>query len=63
MVELRQTSDLERFYHEAQRIRHDLDLLIRDLAAAVGPAKCNSTDPLIFTDPITGKRHKIRRAE
>jgi hypothetical protein len=60
---LREVGDLERFYHEAQRIRHDLDLLLRDLAAAIKPTtRASATDP-IYTSPITGKRHKIRRAK
>lgn len=60
---MEQVSDLERFYHEAQRIRHDLDLLIRDLAAAVGPAKGRSESDPVYISPITGKHHKIRRAK
>jgi hypothetical protein len=60
---LREVSELERFYHEAQRIRHDLDLLLRDLAAAIKPAtRTSATDP-VYISPITGKRHKIRRAK
>ena len=58
---MEQVSDLERFYHEAQRIRHDLDLLISDLAAAVRPTKGNTKAEPIYISPITGKRHKIRR--
>lgn len=58
---LSEISDIERFYHEAQRIRRDLDLLIRDLSAAIGPVKDRSKVDPIYISPITGKRHKIRR--
>ena len=60
---MREVSDLGRFYHEARRIRHDLDLLIRDLAAAVGPERDRSKAETDYTDPISGKRYKIRRAK
>jgi hypothetical protein len=60
---LKEISDLERFYHEAARIRRDLDVLLRDLAAAIGPAKSRVTDGPVYISPVTGKRHKIRRAK
>jgi len=59
---LRTVSELERFYVEAKRIRRDLDLLIRDLAAAIGPARDRSKIEPVYVSPITGRRHKIRRA-
>lgn len=62
-VQLREIGDLERFYHEARKIRHDLDLLLRDLAAAIGPARDRSVADPVYTSPVTGKRHKIRRAK
>lgn len=58
---LHEISELERFYSEAQRIRHDLDLLLRDLAAVIGPAKDRSKLEPVYVDPLTGRRHKIRR--
>jgi hypothetical protein len=60
---LREVGDLERFYHEAQRIRHDLDLLLRDLAAAIKPFNNATSTDTVYISPITGKRHKIRRAK
>lgn len=60
---LREINDLERFYHEARRIRQDLDLLLKDLAAAIGPKKDRSKSDPIYISPITGKRHSIRKAE
>jgi hypothetical protein len=58
-----EVGDLERFYHEASKIRHDLDLLLRDLAAAIGPARDRGVDDPVYISPVTGKRHKIRRAK
>lgn len=59
---LKPVSELERFYVEAKRIRRDLDLLIRDLAAAVGPARDRSKVEPVYISPLSGRRHKIRRA-
>lgn len=59
---LQQVSEIERFYIEARRIRRDLDLLIRDLAAAIGLAKDRSKVDPVYISPVTGKRHRIRRA-
>ena len=57
---LTEISELERFYHEARRIRQDLDLLLRDLAAVIGPARDKSSSEPVYISPITGRRHKIK---
>ena len=56
MPELKQISELERFYYEAKRIRDEWDQLIRDMESVAFPDEVNRK-PLhpVLIDPRTGK--------
>ena len=55
MTELKEISELERFYYEAKRIRDEWDLLIRDMATVAFPDVKRKPMTKELIDPVTGK--------
>ena len=55
MPELKEISELERFYYEAKRIRDEWDLLIRDLGTAISTNAPKEPMTKELINPLTGK--------